>query len=438
MPNSETALQAHAPWLDQRLRLHAHDGTVATASDIAQLAAGAAAALPPEVRRLTIDASQAQAVLVALALAQRRPLDIALARETALASLPSPQRVQLAPGVVAWFDPPAGDAEGPLQASRVRLSTSGTTGHFKSVVYPLDRLTANLQRHPAGQSAVWLLTYEPASFAGLQVLLTAAANGAAVLAPQRTVAALAQAAVQGGATHISGTPSFWRALLSSIPLQSHLPLRVATLGGEACSQDLLDAIRVRFPEVTIRHIYASTEAGVGFTVTDGRAGFPADWLVHGIDGIALRVHEDELQIRTARGMLGYDGRTDEATDGGWFGTGDLVEVEAEADRVLFQGRRDSVVNIGGTKVLPEKVEACLATVEGVIDIAVLAHPSPILGHILIAQVYAVPGADAAVVEAALKARAMEQLTPVARPVRYRFVDSVVTASGKKGRKHGSV
>jgi acyl-CoA synthetase (AMP-forming)/AMP-acid ligase II len=425
-------MQAGAPWLDQRFSLHAHDGEVLTTSDISYRAAIASAAVAHTGNRLTVDASQAPSVLVALALAHSTIVDIALARETALATLPPEQRVVLATGLAGWFDQPAAE---PLQTSLIRLSTSGTTGHFKSVIYRLDRLAATLQRRAAGPSAVWLLTYEPASFAGIQVLLTAAANGATVLAPQRSVAAMAHAAVDGRATHISGTPSFWRALLSSIPPQTYLPLRVATLGGEACSQDLLDTIRARFPEVTIRHIYASTEAGVGFTVTDGRAGFPRDWLEHGIDGIGLRVADDELQIRTPRGMLGYAGRSGETPDGDWFSTGDLVQIDN--DRVLFQGRRDSVVNIGGTKVLPEKVEACLASVEGVVDIAVVAHPSPILGHILIAQVSTVPGADVAAVEAALKLRASALLTPVARPVRYRFVDSVVTASGKKGRKHGS-
>ena len=40
---------------------------------------------------------------------------------------------------------------------------------------------------------------------------------------------------------------------------------------------------------------------------------------------------------------------------GWIHTGDMVEVFD--DRVMFRGRVDNVINIGGAKVTPEEVEA---------------------------------------------------------------------------------
>lgn len=410
--------------------LHRQDGLEQDAVGL-QLLADTAAEAVGNHRRLTLDATHADAVLVGLLLAHQHQLDVALARDTAITALPADGRVALAPGVTGWLD--AGDTV--HEGARIRLNTSGTTGKFKTASYLPERLSAAVRQRADGAAAVWLLTYEPASFAGVQVLLMAALNGATVLAPSRTVPALAKAAAHGRATHISATPSFWRALLAALPADQSLPLKVATLGGEASPQDLLDAIAARFPGAAIRHIYASTEAGVGFTVADGRAGFPSAWLEAGIDGVRLRVTDGELEIHSARGMLGYEGLAADMAEGGWLRSGDLVAVDG--DRVLFQGRRDSVVNIGGTKVLPEKVEACLAGVAGVVDIAVTARPSPILGHILIAEVCAAPGADTVALEAALKACAQGNLPPPARPARYRFVDSVVLASGKKGRKHDS-
>lgn len=378
--------------------------------------------------RLTLDARSARAALVGVIMAQLAPLDIALAREGTVEQYAGLMSRELAPGVPAWIDPEQSDAQPGL-----RLFTSGTTGRAKSAVYSLQRLLAGVRHHPHGSQAVWLLSYEPASFAGLQVLLTAAVNGARLLAPERSIHALCSA-LQSGATHVSATPSFWRALLAALPADPTCTLKVITLGGEACSQPLLDALSQRFPQASVRHIYASTEAGVGFTVADGKAGFPAQWLTHPVEGVHLRIHEGELEIRSARGMLGYAGGTTAELDG-WLRTGDLVELQA--DRVQFVGRRDSVVNIGGTKVVPEKVEALLEGVDGVADLCVIAHPNPILGHLLVVQVCAREGSDPAVVEAALRARAVELLPAVARPARYRFVDSVVLESGKKGRKHVS-
>lgn len=408
--------------------LKGQDQAIHTATDIGHDADRAAAALAG-CKRLTIDARQARAVLVGLLMAQRYELDVALSRDGAPDALLGAECVELVPGVTAWLEDEQAD-----MPPGIRLNTSGTTGKAKTASYSLDRLGAVVRQHVGIAKVVWLLTYEPASFAGIQVLMTAAVNGATVLAPERTIAALA-AATRSGVTHVSATPSFWRALLAAIPADVQVPLKVATLGGEASTQDLLDALALRFPGAAIRHIYASTEAGVGFTVADGREGFLADWLEQGVEGVQLRVRDEELEIRSARGMLGYQGGAASPVEDGWLRTGDLVEVSG--DRVLFQGRRDAVVNIGGTKVLPEKIEALLCGVRGVTDIAVTAHPNPILGHILVAQVSASPGMDQATVEAALKAQAAASLPPLARPARYRFVDSVVLASGKKGRKHVS-
>ncbi len=49
--------------------------------------------------------------------------------------------------------------------------------------------------------------------------------------------------------------------------------------GEIADQAVLDGSRAAFPAATIGHAYASTEAGVGFAVNDGREGFPASVIV---------------------------------------------------------------------------------------------------------------------------------------------------------------
>lgn len=316
----------------------------------------------------------------------------------------------------------------PGQGFSVTLESSGTTGTPKRLRHDFTRLRGRL-RGVAEEGARWLLTYDPGAFAGLQVLLTAAAAGAVLIAVPGsgagTIAALAQAARRHAVTHVSGTPSFWRAFLMALG-DADLPLAAVTLGGEAADQPLLDRLAERFPQARLRHIYASTEAGALFAVADGRAGFPAAWLDAAPDGLDLRIADGVLEVRSPRAAPG-------AVDAdGWLSTGDLVE--RRDDRVLFAGRLDGLVNVGGVKVSPEAVERCLLTVDGVADAAVVAVPSPITGHLLTATIVPVPGADDSALRVALRA-ATADLPPAARPRALTFADHIpLSAAGKKSRK----
>lgn len=320
----------------------------------------------------------------------------------------------------------------------VVLETSGTTGPPKRARHSPERLRGRVR--PASDGAArWLLTYDPASFAGLQVIITAALSGANLVvggvvgAGGADVASLARLASDERVTHVSGTPSFWRGFLLAHP-RPLPPLKALTLGGEAVDQGLLDHLRAAFPDAAIRHIYASTEAGALFSVADGRAGFPALWLERGVDGAELAVREGTLRVRTPRAMLGYgDAEVSGPAfdDEGWFDTGDLVEIMG--DRALFRGRADGRVNVGGVKVRPEETEALILAVEGVADALVVATPSPLVGHLLTATIVPAPNADTESLGRAVRA-AVAGLPPAARPRVVTFADAIaLTGSGKKSR-----
>lgn len=287
-------------------------------------------------------------------------------------------------------------------SGRVWLQTSGTTGAPKWAGHDMSRLTAVIT--PGGSPACWFLTYHPFSFAGMQVILSALIGGHTLIAPAEgaDIAVLAQLADRYHVSHISGTPTFWRAFLMSAP--PGLSLRGVTLGGEAVDQGLLDALRARFPGANIRHIYATTELGVILTVSDGQAGFPQSAL------------GDRLSLSEAGTLLveGCDTR-------------DAVSVEN--GRVHFRGRLDSLVNIGGVKVFPEEVEAYLVLCPAVADARVWARPSPITGHVLSAEISLVSGGN----EAEVKTHILG-LPRASRPVGLRFVEAIARAeTGKKSR-----
>ncbi|MQP67556.1 AMP-binding protein [Niveispirillum sp. SYP-B3756] len=286
------------------------------------------------------------------------------------------------------------------------LESSGTTGTPKRIAKPLSGVLAGIGKAGDSGGGRWLLTYDACGFAGLQVLLTVLAGGGTLVAATGAdLPTLARLAVQEGVTHLSATPSFWRGLLLS---GQRPPLAAITLGGEAADQPLLDALANQFPQARIRHIYASTEQGRLFSVADGKAGFPARWL----ESPPLSIQDGTLHV-------------------GGVDTGDRVA--QVGDRVLFQGRADLAINVGGTKVDPLLAEGRLLALPGVRDAVVYAIPSPITGQLLAADLLLSPELAAGEWRAAV-AGVLADLPPPARPRRLRRVDHIaLLPSGKKRR-----
>ena len=325
-------------------------------------------------------------------------------------------------------EPPAG-----LSGFEILLLTSGTSGRPKMAAHDLDSLTARIRSSLNG--GTWLLTYSATAFAGLQVVLTAMLTGGRlVTSTTRSIADLFKMAVTHGVTHASATPTFWRGwLLASGGGAAQPPLQQITIGGEAVDQATLDRLAARHPHARITHIYASTEAGSLFAVNDRRAGFPAGWLDDGVDGVSLRIVDGLLEVKSPRRMRAYRSQdADPSAGDGWLRTGDLVE--RQGDRVLFSGRADRIVNVGGYKVAPERVERVLLEVAGVVDAYVYPRANAITGNVLMADLLIDRHADPAVVTAAAKAHAEQPLEKQERPARVAVVDTFQIAdSGKKTR-----
>ena len=313
------------------------------------------------------------------------------------------------------------------------LTTSGTTGTPKVARHSLTALMGRIRAPRAGDPpARWLLTYHPATFAGLQVLLTSLRSGAHLVASTAgTVADLAEAAQKLLPTHVSGTPTFWRAFVPSLSAEPRRSIRQITLGGEAVDQATIELLRRTFPDAALTHIYASTEAGSLFAVKDGRAGFPAAWLETGVEGARLRVRDGILEVCSPRAMRGYAGTAAAEADR-WIATGDLVE--RRGDRMFFAGRHDTILNVGGAKVAPEEVEAALLELPGIVEARVYGRPSPITGTVLTADIVPQPGADPQELRARVVARLGSSLERHKVPRLINVVESIgLSAAGKKQR-----
>jgi len=213
--------------------------------------------------------------------------------------------------------------------------------------------------------------------------------------------------------------------------------RYVRLSGEIADQAVLDGLSAAFPAASIGHAYASTEAGVGFAVNDGREGFPADIVGVVRDGVEMKVEDGSLRIRSRRTAHAYVGRNaaELADRDGFVDTGDIVELRG--DRYHFVGRRGGIINIGGLKVHPEEIEAIVNRQLEVRMSRAKSRRSPITGGIVVVDVILADDADASrsdEIRKAILADCKASLAPHKVPAMIKFVSSLdITAAGKLAR-----
>jgi acyl-coenzyme A synthetase/AMP-(fatty) acid ligase len=312
------------------------------------------------------------------------------------------------------------------ELTRWVLYTSGTTGIPKPVAHTLASLSRTVVRDGNDVSSmVWGLLYDPNRMAGIQVVLQSLLSGARLVAPAlsdplgQRIAALAA----GGVDALSATPTLWRRILQ-LPGSAELELRQITLGGEIADQPVLDALRHRYPHARIVHVFASTETGAAFSVSDGRAGFPVSYLRDAPRGISLEIREGILYVHSPGASV--------AGPDGFASTGDIVEIVD--DRVVFRGRASGVVNVGGANVWPEEVEQLLRSHPDVADAVVTATPNPLAGNLLVARVVAAPDAETAGLGKTLRSFVRDRAPSTHVPATVKVVDQLETsASGKAVR-----
>jgi acyl-coenzyme A synthetase/AMP-(fatty) acid ligase len=321
------------------------------------------------------------------------------------------------------LDPPAAVEPDGDVLTRWVLYTSGTTGTPKPIAHTLASLSRTVVRDGADVSSmVWGLLYDPNRMAGIQVVLQSLLSGARLVAPPLTdplgqrIAALAA----GGVDALSATPTLWRRILQ-LPNSADLALRQITLGGEIADQPVLDALRHRYPTARIVHVFASTETGAAFSVSDGRAGFPVSYLRDAPRGIALEIRDGILHVHSPGASA--------AGPDGFASTGDIVEIVD--DRVVFRGRASGVVNVGGANVWPEEVEQLLRSHPAVADAVVTATPNPLAGNLLVARVVAAPDAERAGLGKLLRAFVREHAPSTHVPATVKVVDELETSAAGK-------
>jgi len=317
------------------------------------------------------------------------------------------------------------------------LLTSGTTGPPKLVLHSLASLTGAIRAETAAAgSRIWSTFYDIRRYGGLQILLRALVGGNSMVLSDANEAVdeFLHRVVAGSVTHISGTPTHWRRALMSQGARRINP-RYVRLSGEIADQEILDWLAAEYPRADRAHAFASTEAGVAFTVADGRAGFPAGLLHQPESGAELKIVAGSLRIRSNRVAERYLGNVERriADEEGFVDTGDLVERRGE--RYIFIGRRDGIINVGGMKVHPEEVEAVINRHPEVQQSLARARRNAVVGAVVVADVVLRSAPRAAADDTTVKAEILDacrrSLAPHKVPASLRLVPSLAVGPAGK-------
>lgn len=341
------------------------------------------------------------------------------------------------------------------------IFTSGSTGVPKGVEVTHGRLATSTRARDGVYSRRperFLLLSSIGFDSSIVGLFWTLFSGGEIVIPGETEAhdpdALLALIARCDVSHVLMVPSLYRALLARGATAAHWPA-VVTVAGEACSSELVAEHHERRPSSELWNEYGPTEGTVWATahrcvpgdrpVPIGRP-IPGAWCaVVDRDGLAVPLGASgELMIGGAGVVDGYlpDSSGEAATstafidDTPWgrgYRTGDAVVFGTDttgAMTLLFRGRVDDQLNVGGVRLEPGEVERVLMGVSGVVDAALVVGTIGSSDRpVLVAHVEA--NADA--VEA-MRAVVASSLPAAVRPRRYVTHEQLPkTAHGKVDR-----
>lgn len=357
---------------------------------------------------------------------------------------------------------PTGERTSPHPAPREPLPTddawiiftSGSTGTPKGVAVSNRSAAAFvdaearifLQSAPIGPEDRVLAGLSVAFDASCEEMWLAWRHGAALVpAPRSLVRSgmdLGPWLISHGITVVSTVPT----LAALWPAEALESVRLLIFGGEACPPELAARLAVKGREVW--NTYGPTEATVVACAAPlggpgpVRIGLPLNgWDLAVVDPAGAPVAEGEVGELIIAGV-GLARYLDPAKDAekyapmpafGWdraYRSGDLVRLEGEG--LVFMGRADDQVKLGGRRIELGEIDAALQSLPGISGAAAAVQDTAGGSQLLVG--YLVPAAGTDPDPAALRALLAESLPAALIPL-LTFTDSLPTkTSGKVDRK----
>ena len=334
------------------------------------------------------------------------------------------------------------------------IFTSGSTGTPKGVAVQHRSAAAFvdaearifLQDDPVGPQDRVLAGLSVAFDASCEEMWLAWRHGACLVpAPRalvRTGMDLGPWLISHGITVVSTVPT----LAALWPVESLESVRLLIFGGEACPPDLAERLAVEGREVW--NTYGPTEATVVACAArlgapgPVRIGLPLDgWDLAVVDADSLPVAEGEVG-ELIIGGVGLARYLDPVKDAekyapmpslGWpraYRSGDLVKYEAEG--LIFQGRADEQVKLGGRRIELGEIDAALQSLPDVAGAAAAVQTTAAGNQILVGYLAAVSGRD---IDLAAARELLGESLPAPLIPLLTLVDSLPTKTSGKVDRH---
>ncbi|RJT86195.1 amino acid adenylation domain-containing protein [Cryobacterium melibiosiphilum] len=334
------------------------------------------------------------------------------------------------------------------------IFTSGSTGvpkgvavtHRSAAAFVDAEARLFLQKEPIAPGDRVLAGLSVAFDASCEEMWLAWRYGACLVPAPRSLvrsgADLGPWLIAHGVTIVSTVPT----LAALWPEESLEAVRLVIFGGEACPPDLAARIAARGREVW--NTYGPTEATVVACAAPlggpgpVRIGLPLDgWDLAVVDAAGQRVAEGETGelIIGGVGLARYLDPEKDAekyaphADLGWeraYRSGDLVRFEKAG--LIFAGRADDQVKLGGRRIELGEVDAALQALDGVAGGAAVVQTTPAGNHVLVGYVALIDPA-AGFDRVAATARLREELPAALIPL-LALVETLPTrTSGKVDR-----
>jgi O-succinylbenzoic acid--CoA ligase len=310
----------------------------------------------------------------------------------------------------------------------VVVSTSGTTGVPKGAMLTTSALIASAEatHRRLGGPGRWLLALPAYHVAGLQVLMRSViADTMPVAVPagfDGAELASAVASLGSGRRYASLVAAqLDKALRDPVAAAALASLNAVLIGGGPMPGGVAE--RASAAGISVVRTYGMSETAGG-CVYDGVA----------LDGVRVRIDDGAERSATSndgRVMLG--GATlakgyrnpvepNPFAEPGWFRTDDIGAVD-DSGVLTVLGRVDDAISTGGLTVLPQLVEAALATHPAVADSAVFGVADERLGQRVVAAVVLATGRPAPTLTE-LRAHVASALPSTAAPREVHLVDEL--------------
>ena len=300
----------------------------------------------------------------------------------------------------------------------VVVSTSGTTGTPKGALLTASALTASAEATHVRLGGIgrWLLALPAHHVAGLQVLV------------RSLVAGTAPVAISAG---FSAAELVW-AVDSLGPGRRYVSLVAAQLDkclGDASATAALasmDAVLIGGGPMPAGVAQRASAAGIPVIRTYGMSETAGGCVYDGLplDGVRLRIDDGRVVLGGATLAKGYRNPVDPDpfVEPGWFRTDDVGSLD-DSGVLTVLGRVDDAISTGGLTVLPQLVEAAVASHDAVAECVVFGVADERLGQRVVAAVVLAPGSTAPTL-ADIRAHVATTLDVTAAPREVHVVDEI--------------